>query len=52
MTSHQAQPMPESPEPEPELILESPVNPVVEAQSPIGCQPAHRLAFEIDTAGR
>ena len=37
--SHQAQPMPESPEPEPELMLESPVNPVVQAQAPSDANP-------------
>ena len=37
--SHQAQPTPESHEPEPELILESPVNPVVQAQAPSDANP-------------
>ncbi len=37
--SQQAQPMPGSREPEPELMLESPVKPVVEAQVPLNANP-------------
>ena len=37
--SRQAPPMQEFPEPEPELILESPVNPVVEAHAPLDANP-------------
>ncbi|MDP1700072.1 MAG: peptidoglycan-binding protein [Aestuariivirga sp.] len=37
--SQPAQSMPESPESEPELILESPVKPVVEAQAPVESNP-------------
>lgn len=37
--SHHAQPTPESHEPEPELILENPVNPVVQAQAPSDANP-------------
>ena len=37
--THQIQPMPEPAEPEPEPMLESPVNPVVEAQAPLDANP-------------